>query len=115
VLLNAGSNGGQVTLAMIVLGAGLGFGMSLYTLIVQNAMPARIGQATSTLIFFRSIGGTLILGLMGSILNSAYLPAFQQALPSSIRQKVPEQVLRTFNDPQVLLAPDTIARLQALI
>jgi EmrB/QacA subfamily drug resistance transporter len=113
VLLNAGSNAGQVTLAMIVLGAGLGFGMSLYTLIVQNAMPARIGQATSTLIFFRSIGGTLILGLMGSILNSAYLPAFQQALPSSIRQKVPEQVLRTFNDPQVLLAPDTMARLQA--
>jgi EmrB/QacA subfamily drug resistance transporter len=113
VLLNAGANGGQVTLAMVVLGAGLGFGMSLYTLIVQNAMPRRIGQATSALIFFRSIGGTLILGLMGSILNSAYLPAFQQALPTTIRQKVPEQVLHSFNDPQVLLAPDTMAKLQA--
>ncbi|HTD18648.1 MAG TPA: MDR family MFS transporter, partial [Ktedonobacteraceae bacterium] len=36
----------DLTLAMIVLGFGLGFGMSLYTIIVQNALPNKIGEAT---------------------------------------------------------------------
>jgi hypothetical protein len=35
---------------------------------------------------FRSIGGTIALAAMGSLLNAAYLPAFNNALPHTIKQ-----------------------------
>src|SRR6266702_2638889 len=85
VRLGVNSTNNDVLLAMLVMGLGMGFGMSLYTLVVQNALPRKIGQATSALVFFRSIGGTIGLAAMGSAMTSAYLPAFQNALPNSIK------------------------------
>src|SRR5438874_4851663 len=104
-----------VLLALLVFGLGMGVGMSLYTLIVQNAIPNKIGQATAALTFFRSIGGTTALAAMGSVLNSAYLPAFNNALPHAIKQLATvqpraAQFLRIFNNPQVLLQPDVEAQ-----
>ncbi len=113
VRLNINSTGGEVVLGMIVLGLGLGFSMSLYTLIVQNALPTRIGEATGALVFFRSIGGALALGLMGSLLNSAYLPAFRRALPASVTHAVPGKMLSVFDNPQILLSPDMMSKVQA--
>jgi EmrB/QacA subfamily drug resistance transporter len=114
--LDVNSDNTDVLLALLVFGLGMGFGMSLYTLIVQNAIPNKIGQATAALIFFRSIGGTIALAAMGSVLNSAYLPAFNNALPHAIKQlatvqpKV-AQFLGIFHNPQVLLQPDVEAQL----
>ena len=65
--LNINSTNQDVLLAMVVMGLGVGTGMSLYSLIVQNALPTKIGQATAALTFFRSIGGTIGLAAMGSI------------------------------------------------
>jgi MFS family permease len=109
--LNLHSTNTDVVIAMLVMGLGMGFGMSLYTLIVQNAMPTRIGQATSTLTFFRSIGSTVALAAMGSLMNTAYLPAFQAALPPTIKQRVPTSFLAIFDNPQVLLSADTLTKL----
>ncbi|MBN9392498.1 MAG: MFS transporter [Chloroflexi bacterium] len=103
----------DVVLAMIILGIGMGAGMSLYTLIVQNAMPTKIGQATSTLTFFRSIGSTIALSVMGSLMTQAYLPAFLGAVPASVSQTVPPQVLTAFHNPQILLSPDTQTQMTA--
>lgn len=111
--LDIHSNNNDVLLGMLVLGLGMGFGMALYTLIVQNALPQKIGQATSALIFFRSIGGTIGLAAMGSVLTSAYLPAFNNALPPTVKQSLPAKVLAVFNNPQILLSPDASAHLQA--
>jgi len=109
--VNSGSN--EVLVAMMVMGLGMGFGMSLYTLIVQNALPQKIGQATSALVFFRSIGGTIGLAAMGSVMTSAYLPAFNNALPAAIKQLLPAQVMSAFNNPQILLSPDAKVQLLA--
>ena len=114
--VNSGNN--DVLVAMLVLGLGMGFGMSLYTLVVQNALPTKIGQATATLTFFRSIGGTVALAIMGSIMNTAYLPAFQSALPVQVKQLAASQpgfaqVLSVFNNPQVLLQPGLETQIQA--
>src|SRR5947209_15585651 len=79
VRLDVHSTNTDVLLAMLVLGLGMGFGMALYTLVVQNALPRKIGQATSALVFFRQIGGTIGLAAMGSILTATYLPAFKSA------------------------------------
>ncbi len=122
IRLDVHSSNNDVLLAMLVLGLGMGFGMSLYTLVVQNALPRKIGQATSALVFFRSIGGTIGLAAMGSVMTSAYLPAFKNALsnalngtplPSTVKQSVFAQFVQIFNNPQILLSPDVLAKMQA--
>lgn len=111
--LDVNATNSDVLLATIVLGVGLGFSMSLYTVIVQNATPHKIGQGTAVLTFFRSIGGTIGLAAMGSVMTAAYLPAFHTALPASIEHAVPGKVLSSFDNPQILLLPDAQAKVQA--
>src|SRR5687768_17682135 len=63
------------TIAMIVTGLGLGLLIQNLSLVVQNGVPTRhLGAATSAAQFFRSIGGTIGVSVMGAIL-SANLPA----------------------------------------
>jgi len=109
--LDVHSTSTQLVLDMIVLGVGLGFGMSIYTVIVQNALPNKIGQATSGLTFFRSIGGTIAVAAMGSVLNSSYVPGFHNALPASLKAIIKPAELNNFNNPNVLLSPDTQSQL----
>lgn len=113
VRLDVNATNNDVLIAMLVLGFGMGFGMALYNLIVQNALPRKIGQATSTLVFFRSIGGTIALAAMGSLMTSAYLPAFHNALPTAVKQAIPAKYLSFFDDPQVLLSPEAQTQMHA--
>jgi EmrB/QacA subfamily drug resistance transporter len=96
----------DVLIAMLVMGLGMGCSMALYTLIVQNAIANKIGQATSTLVFFRSIGGTIALAAMGSLMTSAYLPTFRDALPVTVKQAISAETLSFFDNPNILLSPD---------
>lgn len=105
----------DVIIAMLVMGFGMGTGMSLYSLIVQNAVPySKIGQASGALTFFRSIGGTIALAVMGSIMNSAYYPAFIKALPPGVAQALPPRVLSLFSNPEILLSPATLAQVRQI-
>jgi MFS family permease len=122
VRLNVNSTNADVVYAMLVLGVGLGLGMSLYTLIVQNALPRQIGETTSALTFFRSIGGTIALAAMGSVMNVAYLPAFTSKLgqsqasfplPSTMKATLLSRFTTLFNNPQILLSPDALAQMHA--
>ena len=105
--LDVNSTNTDLIIAMIVLGLGLGFSMSLYTVIVQNALPTKIGQATSGLTFFRSIGSTIAVAAMGSLLTTAYVPGFHNAIPASVKAVVPAKFLSVFDNPNVLLSADT--------
>ena len=104
--LDVNSTATDLIIAMVVLGIGLGFSMSLYTVIVQNALPQKIGQATAGLIFFRSIGSTIAVASMGSILTSSYVQGFHNALSAQVKAYVPAQVLSVFDNPNVLLSQD---------
>jgi EmrB/QacA subfamily drug resistance transporter len=119
--LDVNATNNDVLIAMLVLGLGMGFGMALYTLIVQNALPQKIGQATSALVFFRSIGGTIGLAAMGSLMTSAYLPAFKSALSSSLGklsipaaalQPIQARFVALFSNPQILLSPDVLSKMR---
>ena len=56
--------------AMFLLGLGLGFTSTPYLLAVQNAVPwNRRGVATSSVQFFRSIGGAIAVAALGAVLN----------------------------------------------
>jgi len=111
--LDVNSTNTDLIIAMIVLGVGLGFSMSLYTVIVQNALPEKIGQATSGLTFFRSIGATIAVAAMGSLLTSTYVPSFHDAIPARIKGIIPAKIISAFDDPNVLLSSDIQKQLLA--
>ncbi|MBB3082972.1 MDR family MFS transporter [Geodermatophilus sabuli] len=56
---------------MVVLGVGVGLLMQNLVLAAQNDVPAReLGSATSVLSFFRSLGGTVGVSVLGAVLAS---------------------------------------------
>ena len=82
VLLIAGSyllstihydtNFALVSLYMFLLGAGVGMTMQNLVLVVQNtSKPTEIGVASSGVTFFRSLGGTIGVSVMGAALASS--------------------------------------------
>jgi EmrB/QacA subfamily drug resistance transporter len=61
----------HLMLSMLVLGLGLGLMATPYLVAVQNAVSwNRRGVATSSQQFFRTIGGTLAIAVLGAILNA---------------------------------------------
>lgn len=55
--------------AMLLTGAGIGMTVQNFILLVQNAVALKdIGAATSTVAFFRSLGGTIGVSVLGTIL-----------------------------------------------
>ncbi|MGH2735541.1 MAG: hypothetical protein ACRDKZ_08175, partial [Actinomycetota bacterium] len=83
-----GTTQGQVSVAMVLIGLGLGNIMQVIVLAVQNAVDAGdLGIATSASQFFRSIGGTVGVALFGAILNNrltANLAPILRELPPGI-------------------------------
>jgi EmrB/QacA subfamily drug resistance transporter len=60
-----------VGISMFVLGAGVGMLMQNLVLVVQNTTEVKnLGVATSAVTFFRSLGGTVGVAVMGSILGT---------------------------------------------
>jgi EmrB/QacA subfamily drug resistance transporter len=83
-----------VWLWMFIAGLGVGPTFSVFTIIVQNAVPFHeLGVATSNLTFFRQIGGTVALAIVGTIFGSS----FQEQLgPQLGAAGVPPQVVAGF-------------------
>jgi EmrB/QacA subfamily drug resistance transporter len=113
VRLDTASGSLEVLIAMLVLGIGVGSGLAVYTVAVQNVYPQKIGVASSTLVFFRQLGGAIGLAAMGSVLASTYIPAFHAALPATLRHLLPARILGAFDNPLVLLSPGGSAQLRA--
>jgi MFS family permease len=68
---DAASGRGAVMLAMLSVGIGLGFMSTPYLLSVQNAVPrSQRGVATSSVQFFRTIGGAIAVAALGGLLNA---------------------------------------------
>lgn len=89
-----------VAASMVLAGLGMGFLQPVYTLAVQNVAPReRMGAATSSTIFFRSIGSTVGVAAFGSVMLTQYHDEFTKALPAD----VPPQALRFFENPLLLV------------
>lgn len=57
---------------MVVLGLGIGVSFPIYTIVVQSAVDrSSLGVATAALQLFRSIGSTVGVAIMGSVMNNA--------------------------------------------
>ena len=84
----------QIWLWMVVAGVGIGPTLAAFTIIVQNAVPfSQLGTATSTLTFFRQVGGTIGLALAGTLFGSALLTETPRQLA---RVGVPQAIVDRF-------------------
>ncbi|TLM78835.1 MAG: MFS transporter, partial [Actinobacteria bacterium] len=68
--LQVDSSNLAVVLPMIMVGVGVGATMPLFTISLQSQFPSRIGEVTGALQFFRSIGGTVGVALLGGVMNA---------------------------------------------
>ena len=79
---------------MFVTGLGIGPTLSVFTIVVQNAVPIRsLGVATSNLTFFRQIGGSVGLALLGTVFGNRLTAEIPTQLVSA---GVPAQMLGQF-------------------
>ena len=109
------TNEGEVVRDMIVTGLGIGVMMSLFTIVVQNAFPYRqLGEVTATLTFFRSIGSTIGVAVMGSLMINDYQNTLQASLPQALVRLAAARHLPlvTLLNPNALLSPGTLALIQ---
>lgn len=69
-LVDAGTTRLTIMVSMMVIGLGLGFNSMPYLLGVQNAVPWHLrGVATSSVQFFRSIGGAIVVAALGALFS----------------------------------------------
>jgi EmrB/QacA subfamily drug resistance transporter len=88
-LMDIHTTDGELYRNMVVTGLGIGVMMSLFTIVVQNAFPIqRIGEVTSTLTFFRSMGSTIGLTVLGAVLTNTFTSNLQANIPAALKPYV---------------------------
>jgi EmrB/QacA subfamily drug resistance transporter len=74
-----------VGLDLLVFGVGLGLFMQVLTLVVQNAVPMKsLGVATSSVTFFRSMGGAIGASALGAVLTAGLTAELPRYLPPAV-------------------------------
>jgi len=93
-----------VVLSVFSIGLGMGFSSTTYLLSVQNAVPwQRRGVATSSIIFFRTVGGSIGVAVMGALLNASLGPRYAAAVEKA--SVGDDNLARLLADPNNLLQP----------
>lgn len=111
------------TLYMIILGIGMGLVMPILTLALQESFPkSELGVVTSSSQFFRAIGGTFGMTVLGAIMNHRSsqllddrLMPMLRSLPAQAKGMVDRFAHMIHDDPQglysVLLSPEALAKI----
>ncbi|MDQ0197413.1 DHA2 family efflux MFS transporter permease subunit [Neobacillus ginsengisoli] len=95
------ANKWMMRLDMVVIGAGIGILMPItQTAVTVSAEERYQGIATSTVAFFRSIGGVFGTAIMAALVNRHMESAIQSGAP---KLGIPIEKLEMFTNPQVLL------------
>jgi EmrB/QacA subfamily drug resistance transporter len=100
-----------VGVSMGTLGAGVGMVMQNLVIVTQNAVETRhLGVATSAVTFFRSLGGTIGVSAMGSILGSVVASQITTSVGAlaPADQATAAQVLGGGTIPKVAELPDVL-------
>lgn len=106
--LDQGSSTWSTRGYMVLLGLGMGFWMPTFQLAVQNAVPHQfLGVGTASVNFFRQIGGTFSVAILGSLMATTFR--------SNLENAVSPQFGELLSDPQRLLSDESLARLTAAI
>lgn len=111
--LGAGSSQVAGMAAMAVLGFGLGLSFPALVLASQNAVPfSMMGVTTSLNTFARSVGGTIGVAIMGSLLTRRLDGELAASLPAEVRREAPAPLIQALSNPRVLLDDGALQRLR---
>ena len=93
-----------ISVGMGIVGIGIGSSMPIMTIAVQNTAPAAdMGAATSSVNFFRTLGGALGVAVFGTVMTAR--------LDDTLQQRLPGTSLAT--DDSLLSSPEAIRDLPA--
>ncbi|HLZ22255.1 MAG TPA: MDR family MFS transporter [Ktedonobacterales bacterium] len=96
--MSPSTTNGELVRNMLITGLGIGVMMSLFTIVVQNAFPFRmLGEVTATLSFFRSMGGTVGLAVLGTIMSTTFASNLQASIPAPLKPYIPVSKLTNLN------------------
>ena len=81
--ISVGMSGLEIAAYMFLLGAGLGMTMQVMVIAVQNAVsPKEIGVATSGVMLFRSVGGSLGTAIFGAVFVNQLAKTLPKYIPA---------------------------------
>lgn len=79
-------------LYMVIIGIGLGLSMQALILGVQNSVEVRdLGAGTSAITFFRSLGGSFGVAILGTLLSTRLTGGLTDRLPAALSELPPNQ------------------------
>ena len=91
--LDVGSSRWESGAYMLVFGAGIGMVMQIMVLATQNEAPVTdLGVATSSITFFRTIGGSLGVSLFGALFTSRLTELLGSAVPQNMTPETINQL-----------------------
>jgi EmrB/QacA subfamily drug resistance transporter len=103
-MLATGSSQARGMMDMAVLGFGLGFTIPTLTLAAQNAVPySMLGVVSAFTQFARSVGGTIGVAIMGSVMTRQLDSHLAGGLSPEVQQRAPAPLLEALKSPRVLL------------
>jgi EmrB/QacA subfamily drug resistance transporter len=92
----------QLAIYMFLMGAGLGLSMQIVVTAAQNSVPRQhMGTATSTMTFFRSMGGAIGTAVFGAVLTSRLKTHLADTIPHASQAMV-DQLAKAANSVQAL-------------
>lgn len=104
----------ELTLAMVVMGLGLGLCMQQFTLIVQNAAHRKdLGVATASVQFFRNVGSTVGIAVFGTVMSSTMPGAIASHLPPQAAAQMTRGGAKV--DAGAVLDPHVLAQLPPVV
>ncbi|QOX62029.1 MFS transporter [Anoxybacterium hadale] len=106
-------------LSMIIFGLGLGLGMPVFMMAVQNAVDSKdLGVATASVQLFRNLGSTIGISVMGTVLTASITSKMNLMVSKSSSLMNTDLEPETFHglmklmDPQLLLDQPKLAEIR---
>lgn len=108
-----------VMIYMAIVGVGLGMSMPVFSLTVQNAVePKQLGVVTASSQLFRSLGSTIGIAVMGTVMNSHMAGKMKEtfaggAVPADQMDPAQAVELQKLMNPELLLDQPKLAQIQS--
>jgi EmrB/QacA subfamily drug resistance transporter len=95
-LMDASTSAWLASLYMFVLGTGIGLGMQVLTIAVQNTVEyADLGTATSGVTFFRTLGSSFGTAVFGTLYTNSLTPNLSEGIAEAARTGAADQAAIT--------------------
>ena len=106
----------EIARNMVLVGVGLGVTFPLFTIVVQNTFPYQLMDLVTAFVqFFRSIGGSLGVAIMGGLLASRLTEHLVSNLPQEAKDSLGQALLARITDTNVLLRLESQQELENIV